>query len=85
MNTSNNTFSTIANATGFSTPWTQRMLTTGKGKNLTVKQIAERLNLSKVRIYRAIKNGELSVHKTADGIVAATLLNVAKWRLSISK
>lgn len=77
------TYSKIAVATGFSTPWTFKMIAQGKGKNLTVKTIAERLGFSKVYIYKMIKRGRLNAHVTADGIIAVTIRNLAKWRLSV--
>ena len=80
----NFSISTIAAATGFSTPWTQRMLANNKGKDLTVAQIACRLSLSKVYIYKMIHRGRLSAHISNVGTWAVTLKNLANWRLSIA-
>lgn len=76
-------FSTIASATGFSTPWTQRMLAAGKGRHLTVAQVSARTNLCKVYLYKMINAGKLSAHRF-NGKTCITLRNLAIWRLRVA-
>lgn len=76
-------YSTIASVTGFSTPWTQRMIAAGKGRHLTVAQVAERTNLCKVYLYKMINAGKLSAHKF-NGRTCITLRNLAIWRLQVA-
>ena len=43
-----------------------------QGKYTTIEQAAERLNVSKTRIYQMEKEGKLKAHKSRDGRVYLT-------------
>lgn len=77
----NFTITSIAAATGFSTPWTQRMLA-NRRRHLTVAEVAERLNVTKVYIYKMINKGRITAHKF-NGRTCLTFRNIANWRMSI--
>jgi excisionase family DNA binding protein len=78
----NFTIKSIALATGFSVPWTQRMLA-NRQRHLTVAQVAERLQVTKVYVYKMINKGRVSAHKF-NGRMCITFRNLASWRMSVA-